>query len=158
MEPTAAEVFFQDWDSLVVARDRLLTEGWACEERDSHETGVRGFACSGPGGRTELKWAVYGRVLETRVKVVPTWQEFLTELSFRKDEDMEKCDSLEEQQVGFATYGRAATAGVCEVVRIPVAALQEGGVEARRRLIALLTSTRHPGASLLRQVVGRTPG
>jgi hypothetical protein len=156
MEPTAAEVFFQDWDSLVVARERLLTEGWTVEPEDSPETGVRGFSAyrESTGERTSLKWACYGRVLTTVVKVVATWQEFLTELEFRKDEDMEKADSLGELQVGFATYGRAATSGVAEVTRISVEALQAGGVEARSRLIRLLTSSKHPGAALLKQVAG----
>lgn len=155
---SGAEVFFPDWDSLVTAKDRLVAEGWQCEVKDSPETGVRGFSAHrGEGERAELKWAVYGRELSPKVKVVATWQEFITELEFRKDEDMEKADSLSEVQVGFATYGRAATSGVCEVIRIPVAALQEGGAEARSRLIGLLMASKHPGAALLRQA-GRSRG
>lgn len=150
-EMGSSSVFFPDWDSLVVAKDRLVAEGWQCEVKDSPETGVRGFSAWREAERAELRWAVYGRELVATVKVVATWQEFLTELEFRRDEDMEKADSLGESQVGFATYGRAATGGVCEVIRIPVAALQEGGAEARSRLIGLLMSSKHPGAELLRQ-------
>jgi hypothetical protein len=147
---SASDVYLQSWDELVTAKDRLLAEGWGVEVRDQPERGVRGFVGVRAGEVVRLRWAVYGRELSPKVRVCATWREFLTELEFRKEEDMEKSDSLEDGHVGFATYGRASTTGIAEVIRVPVSVLQEGGAEARSQLIRLLMSSKHPGAALLK--------
>lgn len=153
--PTEHEVVLPDWDSLVTARDRLKEEGWECLPNDRPELGIRGFAAYREGEKAVwLKWLVYGRELSPKVRVCADWQEFLAELEFRRDEDMEKADSLEEGHVGFATYGRAATSGIAEITRIPVLVLQEGGPVARQQLVKLLMSSKHPRVLGLKAVIG----
>lgn len=136
---------FGSWDEMVVARERLLTEGWEVHEHDRPDTGVRGFAAYKSGEpATLLYWEVYGRPLEPKVTVCSTWEEFVREIEFRVDEDMDKSDDLEAQQVGFVTYGRAQS-GVAEVFRLGVDVLQAGGAPARSSLIAILLKSKHPG-------------
>lgn len=148
----AHEVPFETWDQLLTARERLLTEGWEVLPYDVPEEGVRGFAAyrSGEAG-SWLWWPVFGRRLSPRVTVCATWQQFVTELEFRADSEMEKADDVPGGQVGFASYGRAGVDGACEVFRIPVGVLTAGGPEARSRLIAVLMKSRHPGAEGLRR-------
>lgn len=144
---------FQDWDSMVVARERLLTEGWEAVPWDSPERGVRAFACTRSGEpRTLLRWMMFSRELSPVVKVCGTWEEFVRELEFRAKEEMDKCDDVPAGQVGFASYGRAPVDGTCEVFRIPVAVLTAGGPEARARLMAVLKESVHPGAEALRRI------
>jgi hypothetical protein len=115
---------------------------------------MRGFACTKAGEPTTLlRWWAYGRELRPEVRVCSTWEEFVRELEFRREEEMDKSDDLEALQVGFVTYGRAATAGVAEVFRLPVPVLQAGGETARSSLIKMLMSSKHPGAEGLRQVL-----
>jgi hypothetical protein len=141
-----SEVSFGTWDELVVARERLLTEGWEVVAQDRPDSGVRGFAAYKAGeGSTWLKWAVYGRELRAVVRVCATWEEFVREIEFRVDEDMDKSDDLPARQVGFVTYGRATTSGVAEVFRLPLPLLTEGGEPARAALIAILLRSKHPG-------------
>jgi hypothetical protein len=135
---------FGSWDELAVARDRLLTEGWEVLPSDSTDTGVRGFSALRAGEpRTLLYWEVYGRPLEPVVRVCSSWEEFVREMQFRVDEDMEKSDDMPSRQVGFVTYGRAAS-GKAEVFRLGVELLQAGGETARASLIAILLKSRHP--------------
>lgn len=149
------ETSFESWDSLVTSRERLLTEGWEVVPCDDPERGVRGFAAYKEGEPgTWLKWAVYGRELVARHTVCSSWEEFVSELEFRADSEMEKADDLPGGQVGFASYGRAGVDGTCEVFRVPVSVLTAGGPEARARLIAVLMKSRHPGAEALRRVEG----
>lgn len=148
------EVYFQDWDSLATGAQRLREEGWTVLPADEPEKGVRAFRAEREGDpvRPRLVWLPWGRELRSAVTLCATWQEFVAALELRRDEDMEKCDLVAESQVGFACYGRASAQGVCEVFRIGVAALQAGGAEARSKLIALLTSSKHPGAEALKGV------
>ena len=140
------EVALGSWEELVAARERLLTEGWDVLPADSPETGVRAFAAYRAGEEpVRLWWASYGRVLEPAVRVCASWEEFVRELQFRVEEDMDKSDDMPAAQVGFVTYGRASTAGVAEVFRLPVSLLTEGGESARSSLIAVLLKSRHPG-------------
>lgn len=142
-------IVFQDWDSLVAAVALAREEGWEVEGADVPEAGKVSFAArkDGPEAR-ELTWWPYGRELSPKVVVCSTWEEFISELELRRTEPMEKADDLSKMQVGFAAYGRAHQ-GICEVVRIGVPELQAGGAEARRRLIAVLVSAKHPGAAEL---------
>lgn len=141
-----AEIPFQSWDELVAARERLLTEGWEVVPYDSPDTGVRAFAAYRPGERTtRLWWPVYGRVLEPVVRECASWEEFVRELQFRTEEDMDKSDDVPAKKVGFVTYGRAVTSGKAEVFRLDVSLLTAGGQPARAALIAILMRSKHPG-------------
>lgn len=149
----AHEVSFETWDSLVTARDRLLTEGWEVLPCDSPEEGLRGFASYREGSAGSwLWWPFCGRRLSPRVTVCSTWEEFVSELEFRADSEMEKADDVPAGQVGFASYGRAGVDGTCEVFRVPVSVLTAGGPQARARLIAVLMKSKHPGAAALAKV------
>jgi hypothetical protein len=149
----AHETPFDSWDSLVTARERLLTEGWNVVPCDAPERGVRGFAAYKEGELgTWLKWAVFGRELVAKYTVCSTWEQFVTELEFRASDEMDKCDDMAASQVGFVSYARAAVDGTCEVFRLPVSTLTDGGPVARERLIAVLLKSRHPGAEALRAV------
>jgi hypothetical protein len=140
---------FGGWDELAVARDRLLTEGWEVLPCDSADSGVRGFSALRAGEpRTLLYWEVYGRPLDPVVKVCSSWEEFVREMQFRVEEEMEKSDDLPAGLVGFVTYGRAAS-GLAEVFRIPVRLLAEGGEAARSSLMAILVRSRLPGAGAI---------
>lgn len=159
------EVDFGSWDELVVARERLLTEGWDVREHGDAGAGVRGFAAYKAGEEPcWLRWLVYGRVLQAVVKVCSSWEEFVRELHFRADEDMDKSDAHSEGQVGFVTYGRAAVSGHSEVFRLPVPLLTEGGPPARAALIAILLRSKHPGREGLESLASsqvsreRSPG
>lgn len=153
------QVHFGSWDELVAARERLLTEGWEVLPGDEPERGVRGFrACRAGEPRTWLRWLPWCRELTSRVTVCSTWQEFVREVEFRVEEEMEKCDSMEAQQVGFVSYGRAATSGVAEVFRIGVRDLQAGGNEARAALIDVLGRSKHPGGGPLKAISGQSQG
>jgi len=141
---------FGGWDELAVARDRLLTEGWEVLPADSADTGVRGFSAVRAGEpRTLLYWEVYGRPLEPVVKVCSSWEEFVREMQFRVEEEMEKSDDFPAGMVGFVTYGRAASSSRSEVFRIPVRLLAEGGEAARSSLMAILVRSRLPGAGAM---------
>lgn len=146
----AHEVTFETWDQLLAARERLLTEGWEVLPSDDPESGVRGFAAyrAGEAG-SWLTWSVFGRRLSPRVTVCGTWEQFVTELEFRSQEEMAKCDDVPAGQVGFVSYGRALVDGTSEVFRVPVSVLTEGGPEARARLIRVLMASKHPGAEAL---------
>lgn len=155
MSSALPDVFFQDWDSLATAAQRLREEGWEVVPADEPEKGVRGVRGSREGQSVLLKWLPWRRELVARVRVCATWEEFVAELELRRDEDMEKCDDVPGSQVGFATYGRAESSGVCEVTRLPVAVLQAGGAEARSKLVQLLMSFKHPGAEAMRRLQGQ---
>lgn len=146
----ADEVPFDTWDQLLAARERLLTEGWEVLPSDDPERGVRGFAAyrAGEAG-SWLTWNVFGRRLSPRVTVCGTWEQFVEELEFRSQDEMDKCDDVPAGQVGFVSYGRAGVDGTCEVFRVPVSVLTAGGPEARERLIRVLMKSRHPGAEAL---------
>lgn len=143
-EPSADDVYFQDWDSLVVGTARLREEGWTVTSAEDLERGVRAFRAELGGQVRHLAWLPWGRVLSPKVRVLSTWQEFVSELELRAREDMEKSDSPGEMQVGFVTFGRAASSGVSEVFRVPVEELARGGLEARQRLIAVVMASRPP--------------
>lgn len=151
---SANEVFFQDWDTLVAAVNRSREEGWTVVPADRPEAGVRGFRGT-MEGRDDvlLTWLPWHRVLTPKVRVCSTWREFVAELELRKLEDMEKCDDVPAFQVGFACYGRAESAGLVEVFRVGVEELQSGGAEARSKLVAMLTSSRHPGLGPLKRAL-----
>jgi len=147
----ASEVTFETWDQLLAARERLLTEGWDVLPCDEPEAGVRGFAAyKGGEAGSWLTWAAFGRRLSPRVTVCSTWQQFVTELEFRAEEEMDRADDMPAGQVGFVSYGRAPS-GECEVFRVPVLTLSAGGAEARSRLTEVLKRTEHPGAEGLRR-------
>ena len=151
------EILFDDLDGLLAARERLLTEGWDVQAHDSPDTGVRGFAAYRAGeDDTLLGCAVYGRALEPVIKVCGSWQEYVREIQFRLDEEMDQSPDTANRMVGFVAYGRAATAGVAEVFRLPLESLLSGGQEARASLIAvLLRAKHHPGTAGLEVLASR---
>ncbi len=143
-QPSEGDVYFQDWDSLIVGTARLREEGWTVTGAEDLERGVRAFKAELGSEVRHLVWLPWGRVLTPTVRVLSTWQEFVSELELRAREDMEKSDSLEEMQVGFVTFGRAASSGVSEVFRVSVEELARGGMEARQRLIAVVMASKPP--------------
>jgi len=149
-------VDFGTYDELIAAQQRMHVEGWDVLRSDDVERGAVLFSCSREQGAgrefVRLRWWRFGRELRPKVTVCATWQEFVREIQFRVEEEMDKSDDLEAQQVGFVTYGRAATDGTAEVFRLPVSALQAGGPEARSSLIAILMRSRHPGAEGLKAI------
>jgi hypothetical protein len=148
------DVDFPSWDDLVVARDRLVTEGWDVVQYDHADIGVRGFAGNKAGEDSVwLRWPVYGRVLEPVFKVCSSWEEFVRELEARAEEDMDKSDDIPGRRVGFVTYGRSVVSGQSEVFRLDLALLTAGGEPARASLIAVLLRSKHPGRPGLQQVL-----
>lgn len=146
-------VTFQTWDELVTARERMLTEGWQATPYDSPETGMRAFGCFKTGEtNTLLRWFIYGKELEPVVTVCDTWEEFVREIQFRTEEEMDKSDDLENSYVGFVAYGRALTSGKAEIFRLHTRVLVDGGPPARAALIAILMRSKHPGASGLKAI------